>query len=160
MSLFRLLPVPQRSNVLNRLNLFSEPWSKFFIRMFERLKILQNEVLILDVSRNEGTALTTGTGKFSMKMPFAFVLNDVRACVSTAPTGQALIIDLNEAGATILSTKLTIDAGETSSYTAAAAPVFSDFELAEDALLTIDIDQIGSGTAGAGLKVFLYGYRP
>ena len=31
--------------------------------------------------------------------------------------------------------------------------------LADDAEMTIDIDQVGSGTAGAGLKVTLIGYQ-
>ena len=30
--------------------------------------------------------------------------------------------------------------------------------LADNALITIDIDQVGSSTAGAGLKVYLIGY--
>jgi hypothetical protein len=68
------------------------------------------------------------------------------------------LIDINEAGTTILSTKLMIDASEKISATAATAAVISDTALADNALITIDIDQIGSSTAGAGLKVYLIGY--
>jgi hypothetical protein len=62
-------------------------------------------------------------------------------------------------GSTILSTKLSIDASEKTSTTAAAAAVISDTALADDAEITIDIDQIGSSTAGKGLKIWLIGYR-
>ena len=65
-------------------------------------------------------------------------------------------MDVNEAGTSILSTKLTIDNTEKTSTTAAAAPVISDAALADDAEITIDIDQIGDGTA-KGLKVYLIG---
>lgn len=210
---------------------------------------------------DESTALTTGTGKLTMRAPWAFTLTDVRSSVSTAPSGAAIIIDVNESGTTLLSTKVTIDAEtaatgtvtltggasgsvdsvtvnavtvtsasvpfnisldqtatdlaanitahtstpdysasaagsvvtitpdlagdstngyavvsatttitttdanlsggvtEKTSTTAATAPVISDSAIADDAELTIDIDQIGSTVAGAGAKVCLYGKR-
>lgn len=107
---------------------------------------------------DETTALTTGTAKATFRMPFAFTLTGVRASVTTAPTGAALTVDINEAGSSILSTKLTIDATEKTSTTAATPAVISDSALADDAEMTIDIDQIGSTIAGAGLKVWLIGY--
>ena len=64
-------------------------------------------------------------------------------------------VDINESGATILSTKITIDVGELTSVTAAAAPVISDADLADDAEMTIDIDVAGTGAAG--LKVTFIG---
>lgn len=108
---------------------------------------------------DETTALTTGTAKLTFRMPHAMTLTSVRASVGTAPTGSTLIVDINESGSTILSTKLSIDAGEKTSTTAATPPVISDTALADDAEITIDIDQIGSTIAGAGLKVTLIGTR-
>ena len=93
-------------------------------------------------------------------MPKALTLTAVRASVNTAPTGSTIIVDINETGATILSTKLSIDASEKTSTTAATAAVISDASLADDAEITIDIDQVGSTIAGKGLKVTFYGYRP
>jgi len=106
---------------------------------------------------DESTALTTGTAKVTFRMPFAFTLTGVRASVTTAPTGSVLTVDINEGGASILSTKLTIDASEKTSTTAATAAVISDANLADDAEITIDIDTVGSTVAGAGLKVYLIG---
>ena len=116
------------------------------------------EVFIVALS-DETTDLTTGTGKASFHMPFAMTLTGVKANCTTAPAGATIIVDINEAGSTILSTKLSIDASETTSATAASAAVISDTALADDALITFDIDQVGSSTAGKGLKVTLYGYR-
>jgi hypothetical protein len=108
---------------------------------------------------DETTALVTGTAKATFRMPYAFTLTDVRASVTTAPTDAVLTVDINEGGTTILSTKLTIDATEKTSTTAATPAVISDSALADDAEITIDIDQIGSTVAGAGLKVYLIGYK-
>ncbi|WBC28474.1 virion structural protein [Rhodobacteraceae phage LS06-2018-MD05] len=105
------------------------------------------------------TDLTTGTSKAYLRMPYAMTLTEVRASVLTAPTGAALTIDINESGTTILSTKITIDATEKTSETAATAPVISDSSLADDAEITIDIDQVGSTIAGKGLIVTLIGYK-
>lgn len=109
---------------------------------------------------DETTALTTGVAKVTFRMPYSFTLTGVRASVTTAPTGSTLVVDINESGASILSTKLSIDAGEKTSTTAVAPPVISDSALADDAEITIDIDQIGSTIAGAGLKVYLIGTTP
>ena len=67
--------------------------------------------------------------------------------------------NVNEGGTSILSTKLSIDATEKTSTTAATAAVISDSALADDAEITVDIDQIGATIAGAGLKVWLIGVR-
>lgn len=108
---------------------------------------------------DETTAITTGTAKVTFRMPYAFTLTAVRASVTTAPTGSTIIIDINEAGSTILSTKLSIDASEKTSTTAASAAVISDTALADDAEITIDFDQVGSTIAGAGVKVYLIGHQ-
>jgi hypothetical protein len=104
---------------------------------------------------DETTALTAGTNKVRFRMPYAATLLAVRASVNTAPTGSTLIVDINEAGTSVLGTKLSIDASETSSTTAASAATITDSSLADDAEISIDIDQIGSTVAGAGLKVIL-----
>lgn len=106
---------------------------------------------------DETTDITTGTAKATFRMPFAFTLSEVRASVTTAPTGSGITVDINENGATVLSTKITIDAGEKTSETAATPPVISDSSLADDAEMTIDFDAIGSTVAGTGVKVWLIG---
>ena len=118
----------------------------------------KTEYLVLAAS-DESTALTTGTSKITFRMPYAFTLTAVRASLTTAQTsGSIFTVDINDSGTTILSTKLTIDNTEKTSTTAATAPVISDTSLADDAEITIDIDQVGDGTA-KGLKITLIGTR-
>ena len=121
----------------------------------------QTESFIVACS-DESTALTTGTAKVSFRMPYAFTLTvgegGVQASCNQAPTGAILTMDINEAGSTILSTKLTIAIGSTTSV-GGTAPVISDVNLAANALMTVDIDQIGSTNAGTGLKIVLIGVK-
>ena len=108
---------------------------------------------------DETTDLATGANPvMTFRMPYAFYVLEVRASVTTAPVGSAIQVDINEGGVSILSTEITIDATEKTSTTAATPAVVSDPDLADDAEITIDIDAVGSGTAGAGLKVALIGY--
>ena len=108
---------------------------------------------------DETTDLTTGTAKVTMYSPYAFTLTGVMADVNTAPVGSTLIFDINEEGSTVLSTKITIDAGEYDSEDAATPAVISDSSIANRAKITFDIDQIGSSTAGKGAKIWLVGTR-
>ena len=108
---------------------------------------------------DESTALTTGTAKVTFRMPYAMTLSGVRCSLTTAQTsGSILTVDINDSGTSILSTKLTIDNTEKTSTTATTAAVISDTALDDDAEITIDIDQVGNGTA-KGLKVVLIGTR-
>jgi len=116
------------------------------------------ETLMIAVG-DETTACTTGTGKLTFFMPYAMTVTAVLASLNTQCTGSTFIIDINEAGTSILSTKLSIDASEDTSATAASAAVISDSALAQYAKMTIDFDQVGATIAGAGAKVYITGYR-
>jgi hypothetical protein len=105
------------------------------------------------------TDLTTGTTKEDDHMPCTFTVTGVRGSLSTVATGATLLtIDVNEAGTSILSTKLTFDASESTTTTAATPAVISDTTIANNAVITFDIDAVGSTTTGKGAKVWLDGY--
>ena len=108
---------------------------------------------------DEETKLAVATGAITFRAPFAFTLTGVRASLTTAQTsGDILTFDINKNGASVLSTKLTIDNGEKTSTTAETLAVISDSEIADDAEITIDITGLGDGTA-TGLKICLLGTR-
>lgn len=106
---------------------------------------------------DETTAVTAGVAKVTMRMPYAMKLTTVRSNLNAASSAGLPTVDINEGGASILSTKLSIDVGELTSVTAAAPPVLSDTALADDAEITFDVDVAGTGAKG--LKVWLIGYR-
>lgn len=106
-----------------------------------------------------GLAISAGTAKTTFRMPYAMTVTAVRASLTTAQTsGNIFTVDINDGGTSILSTKLTIDNGEKTSTTAATPAVISDTALADDAEITIDVDQIGDGTA-VELLVTIIGTR-
>lgn len=117
-------------------------------------------VLIQIAVSDETSNLTAGAAKITFRSPFAFTLTAVRGSVNVAATGGTLLtVDINEAGASVLSTKLTFDASEKTTTTAATPAVISDASIADDAEISIDIDAIGSTLPGVGLKVTLLGTR-
>jgi hypothetical protein len=97
--------------------------------------------------------LTTGTDKApTIVAPCTLTIVKVKIVVKTAPTGAALIVDVNKNGTTIFTTQggrpsiaigETTDDSDTPDVTA----------LAETDKLTIDIDQVGSTVAGADLTI-------
>ena len=108
---------------------------------------------------DETTALTTGTGKTTFRWGCAFNLTEVRASLTTAQaSGSIFTVNVKKNGTTIFSTNLTIDNTEKTSVTAATAAVISTASISDDDEISIDITQIGDGTA-KGLKVTFLGYR-
>jgi hypothetical protein len=108
---------------------------------------------------DETTALTTGTEKMTFRMPHAMTLTNVRASLTTAQTsGLVVKVDINQNGSSILGTTLSIDNTEKTSVTATFPATITTSALIDDAEITIDIDQIGDGTA-KGLKIGLIGTR-
>lgn len=107
---------------------------------------------------DETTALTTGTSKVTFRSPGNIRASLFRLSCAAAPTGSVITVDVNVEGVSILSTKLTIDAGEKTSRTAVTAMQFvtgADV-IGNDNEITIDIDGVGNTIAGAGLKLIMY----
>ena len=106
---------------------------------------------------DETTDIAVGTDKLTFQMPnFATTLTDVSVNVKTAPTGSVATFDLNEAGTSVLSTKITIDSGEKTSVTASTPPVISESAIPANAIMTVDIDGVGSTVAGVAPRLWIY----
>lgn len=100
--------------------------------------------------------LTTGVGTLAFRAPFAMTLQHVRLYATTAPTGAAILVDVNKNGTTMFTTQAnrpTI-AISANSETATTAPDVT--AVAAGDRITIDVDQVGSTVAGADLSVILY----
>lgn len=106
---------------------------------------------------DETTTITAGTAKLSISFPFAFHVTGYVATLATASSSGVVTLDINDAGATTITTKLTIDANETTSATAATPYVLSDVEVAANAVISVDVD--AAGTGAKGLKLWVFGYR-
>jgi hypothetical protein len=107
---------------------------------------------------DETTALTVDTGKITFRMPFAITVTEVRASLTVAGTTSGVTtFDINQGGTSILSTKLTIDYGDTTSVGADTPAVISTSALTDNAEITVDVDVITGGATEAGGKIYLIG---
>lgn len=100
--------------------------------------------------------LTTGTSVTPVHVVIADqTITKAYANVKTAPTGASILIDINVNGTSIWATtqanRLAIAAGATSGTQTS----FDTTSLSENDVLTIDLDQVGSTTAGADLTIVL-----
>lgn len=112
-------------------------------------------IIELQVSDPNGSALTTGDGKAYWTVPAqmsGWDLVDADASVTTAsssgtPTVQ--VYNLTQT-ADMLSTAITIDANEYTSYTADVPPVIdtSNDDVVTGDILRIDVDVAGTGAKG------------
>jgi len=97
--------------------------------------------------------LTTGTDKApTIVAPCALTIVKVKVVVKTAPTGAALIVDVNKDGTTIFTTqggRPSIAAGDTQDDS--DTPDVT--ALAEGDKLTIDVDQVGATEPGKDLTI-------
>lgn len=86
--------------------------------------------------------------------PVPLNIVEVYGYIRTAPVGAAALIDINKNGTSIFATRLTIaDGANTGSQK--ALRITGQPHLNVNDRLDIDVDQIGSGTAGANLSVFV-----
>lgn len=96
--------------------------------------------------------LTTGSGAGRFYAPRTMTISNISVYVATAPTGAAVIVDVNKNGTTIFTTQAnrpTVAAGQNTSLVNSPdvdALVQGDY-------LSVDIDQIGSTFAGADATI-------
>ena len=85
-------------------------------------------------------------------VPVAGTITNITATAGTAPVGSTLIVDVNKGGTTLFTTQgsrpTIADGGQDD--TSSVPDVTS---IAQNDILTVDVDQVGSGTAGSDLVV-------
>lgn len=97
--------------------------------------------------------LTVVTGVLEVLMSTSYDLVSIKARVVTPSSGSSIILDVKKNGASIFSNpahRPTITAGGHNSTTTVPTLTF-----ATNDYLSVDIDQVGSGTAGADLVVVI-----
>lgn len=107
---------------------------------------------------DDATTLTTGDGKLLFMVPSqlnGFNIVDVAAFVSTVSSSGTPTVQVRNAtdSVDVLSTRITIDASEFTSYTAATPAVIDTTkdDVATGDLLAIDVDVAGTGAKGLGV---------
>lgn len=94
------------------------------------------------------TSLTTTTLAGSFHVQSDFTATEISASLDTASTSGLVTIDVKVGGTSRLSTLLTIDANETTSYTAATPAVISNTTFTRGQVVVISITTAGTGAKG------------
>lgn len=105
---------------------------------------------------DETTTLTTGL-KVTWHAPVAMAIDEVILSLGTVSSSGAVTLDVKLNGTTIFSTKVTVDANEETSLTAATPAVLSTTDIPKGGKMTFHLDGVGTGAAGA--KVAIVGTR-
>jgi len=109
---------------------------------------------------DDASVVTTGDGSVYIVIPANLNgrnLTAAHAYVSTVSTSATPTVQLRRVRAgtpvDMLSTKITIDANEVSSYTAAAPPVINvaNDDVATGDVIGVDVDLAGTGAKGLGV---------
>jgi len=98
-------------------------------------------------------AVTTDTTAIRLRLPYAATLVSAYATCSTAPTGAAIIVDVHKDGTTIFTTQANRPTIAVSAFDSGTAKTPDVTTFAAGSYLTVNVDQIGSTIAGAGLTV-------
>ena len=98
--------------------------------------------------------LSTGTSVTpALVVNNSLTISKVYAYAKTAPTGAAILVDINKGGTSIWSTTPANRVTVAASANLGTQTSFDTSSIADEDILTIDIDQVGSTIAGADLTV-------
>jgi uncharacterized protein YuzE len=94
------------------------------------------------------------------RMPYAFVLMEVRASIETADSGGDIEIDIKENGASIFSSgdSLVIPSGSTTSVGYSPAPDVRYVLIEDNNVVKCEVTSASGISVADGLKVYLIGY--
>lgn len=97
--------------------------------------------------------LAVATGVARLYFEETLTIKSVRASVGTTPAGSTIIIDVNKNGSTIFSTQANRPTIAIAGSTSGLITNMNTTSIVSGDYLTIDIDQVGSTSAGADLTV-------
>ena len=100
------------------------------------------------------TGVLTTSSKAAVRMPFAGTIRSITTAVTTAPTGAALICDVNIAGTTVFTTQANRPSIAINGFSDNSADIAAGTFAAGD-VVSVDVDQIGSSVAGSNLSVLV-----
>lgn len=97
--------------------------------------------------------VATGVSRYPVKGG-TFQIQTIAAMVNTAPTGAAILVDVNKNGTSIYGTQANRPSIAISG-TSATVGAHTATTVTDGDYLTVDVDQIGSTVAGADLVVVI-----
>lgn len=116
---------------------------------------------------DESSIVAIGDGKFIFAIPHpldTYYLTLAHAFITTASSSGGLSVMIRNVtdAVDMLSTAITIDVGEFTSYAAATQPVinYATCQVTTGDRIAIDVDAAGTGARGLGVKLAFTPYNP
>lgn len=139
-----------------RTSVFAKTGDQLFLRTSGGVERLLEPGVLFAFSKAGTLATGVGTHRIYNDSGATLTIKAVRASVGTAPTGSSIIVDINKGATTptsIFTTQAnrpTIAAGN---FTSGKVTNMNVTTIADGEFFTVDIDAVGSGTAGSDLVV-------
>ncbi|GIH95356.1 hypothetical protein ACFFMN_23630 [Planobispora siamensis] len=151
------LIVPEQASPANPasgfLSVFAKSGGVLWTRNAAGTERLVEPGLLFPFSRAGALAVAVGTHRLYNDTGSSLAIRGVRASVGTAPTGAAIIVDVNINGTTIWSTQANRPTIAIGANTSGKVTNYNTATIADGAYFSIDIDQVGSTVAGSDLTV-------
>lgn len=112
---------------------------------------------LIVAATDEVTTITLANAVVTFHVPRAFTATQIWVGLTTVSSSGLVTVDINKNGVSIFTTKITVDASEETSLTAAVAAALLTTTFVQGDKITVDID--GAGTGSVGLKVYFIGTR-
>jgi hypothetical protein len=112
-----------------------------------------NIMKILPYSYTGNVAVSVGSFRLYNDTGAAWTITGIRTSVGVAPAGASIIVDVNKNGTTLFTTQANRPTIAAAANTSGNVTTMDVTSVAAGEYLTVDIDQIGSTTAGADLTV-------
>lgn len=112
-----------------------------------------NITKLLPYSYTGNLAVSAGNFRLYNDMGTTWTVSGIRASVGVAPAGASVIIDVNKNGTSLFTTQANRPTIAAASNTSGNVTTMDVTTVAAGEYLTVDIDQVGSTTAGADLTV-------
>lgn len=115
--------------------------------------VSSNITKILPYSNTGTLAVVSGTHRIYNDSGSTWTIQRVRASVGTAPAGSSIIVDVNKNDTTIFTTQANRPSIAAAANTSGSVTNMDVTTVANGEYFTVDIDQVGSTTAGSDLTV-------
>jgi len=115
------------------------------------------ESIVLPLS-DETSDLETGDAVYSFFLPYNLTVDKIYASLNTQCAGSSVIVDIKRSGMSIFDTQ-KIEVPTNSDMNTVQPDYSTGLYFPQFSKIVFNIDQVGSTTAGQGLKVMLIGHR-
>lgn len=103
-----------------------------------------------------GLSAATNVAEY-WRAPYPCRIDEVFVHAGVAPVGAALIVDVNDDGATVFTTQANRPQIADGANDATSGAADGGIAIAKDSVITVDVDQVGSTTPGSDLFVSIRG---